>query len=407
MPVYEYQAYNASGKVIKGVIEADSPKGARLKLRQKNILPTALVESTAKEKASGWNKQIQFGGNKISTSQLSISTRQLATLIGAGMPVVESLRALCEQLESTSLKRIFNDIGDKVNEGTSLANALKQHPKAFPRLYVNMVGSGEASGTLDMVLERLADLLEASAMLKRKVMSALTYPILMLVLCFVVVVLLLAYVVPQITAIFQDQKMVLPLPTQIVIALSDFTKQYWYLIFGGLVLAFYSFRAYARTQVGRKRLHTILLKLPLVGSLSLKAATARFSRNLGTMLSSGIEILQALAIAKNVVGNVVVEEAIEKAAEGVREGKSLAAELKKSGLFPPLVIHMSAVGEQTGALDKMLIRAAKNYESEIDAFITGLSSILEPILIIFLAIIVGVILASVMLPMLEMSSIGG
>ena len=401
MPIYEYKGLSSSGKQTKGVIEAESMRTARLKLKQKGIFATTIEESEEKSKSSG----IKINRSRVSTSQLAIATRQLATLIGASMPVVEALKALSEQVENTSFRRTLNGVAEQVNEGSTLANAMKQYPRAFPRLYINMVSSGESSGTLDLVLERLADLLEAQALLRRKVMSAMTYPVMMLVLCFGVIVLLLTYVVPQIASIFKDQNMTLPLPTQVIIWLSDVTKDYWYwiiILFGGI----YAFIAwYSKTPRGQKKIDSLLLKLPIIGTMTLKAATSRFSRNLGTMLGSGIEILQALTIAKNIVGNVILEQVIDKAVEGVREGRSLALELKKSGRFPPLLIHMVAIGEQTGAVDKMLLRAAKNYESEIDAFVSGLTSILEPVLIILLAVIVGGIIASVMLPMLQMSSL--
>ncbi|MCC6932696.1 MAG: type II secretion system inner membrane protein GspF [Deltaproteobacteria bacterium] len=407
MPIYEYKGLTSSGRQCKGVIEADSVRVARVKLKQKDIFPTTLVESEAKKETKGWNKSVTLSSGKVSTAQLAIATRQLATLIGASMPIVEALKALSEQVEQTSFKRTINAVGEKVNEGSTLANAMRLYPKAFPRLYVNMIGSGEASGSLDVVLERLADLLEAQAMLRRKVLSALTYPVMMLCLCFGVIVLLLIFVVPQITAIFKDQNKVLPLPTQIVMGLSEFTQNYWYVVIAVIALAILAFKAYARTVRGKRRIDSILLRLPLIGSLVIKAATSRFSRNLGTMLNSGIEILQALGIAKNIVGNVILEEFIDQAQEGVKEGRSLAAELKKANVWPTLLIHMVAIGEQTGSVDTMLIRAAKNYESEIDAFVSGLTSILEPVLIIFLAVIVGAIIASVMLPMLEMSSFSG
>ena len=406
MPVFVYKALDARGKNKSGLVDAENVRAARLKLRGQGIFPTALEEAAGKEE----RRAGLFGRNSgkrrsVRAGDISIATRQLATLVGAGMPLVESLRALGDQIDDRTLKQILSEVSEQVNEGSTLANALKDHPRVFPRLYVNMVASGEASGSLELVLGRLADLLESQAALRRKVGSALTYPILMLTLCFGVVILLLAYVVPQITAIFQERGAVLPTPTRAVIALSDFVRTFWPLLIAAGVGAVYGFRWYAGTLQGKKRLDGLLLKLPFIGRLALKVATSRLSRNLGTMLQSGIELLSALSIAKNIVGNSVLESAVDSAIAGVREGGSLADQLEKSHLFPRLLIHMVAIGEKTGQLESMLIRAADSYDSEVQAVISSLTSILEPVLILFLAVIVGAILAAVMLPMLEMTSL--
>lgn len=408
MAIFEYKALDKSGKSVKGTVDADTERAARNKLKNKGLFPTDVIESLAKEsKTATGSKSINFSRNNVSAAQLGIMTRQLGTLTSAGMPLVEALRATAEQIDHLKFQRIIVDIADTVNEGSTLANALKNYPKIFPRLYTNMVSSGESSGSLDLVLDRLADLLENQAALKRKIISSLSYPILMLVLCCGVIMLLLAYVVPQITAIFEDQGMALPLPTRIVIALSQFTKNYWWLILIALVSFVILLKRYSSTAKGKKKIDGFLLKLPLIGSLTLKIATSRFAKNLSTMLASGIELLTALGIAKNIVGNTILEEGISESIEGVREGKDLANELKRQGIFPKLLIHMVAIGEKTGELDSMLNRAANSYESEINAFITSLTSILEPVMILFLALIVGGILASVMLPMLEMTSMAG
>jgi general secretion pathway protein F len=407
MAVFEYKALNSQGRQVKGIIDSDSVRAARAKLNKQGIFPTSIVESLEKAKSGGWNKQISFKSQRVGPNQLSIATRQLATLLTAGMPLVDALKALGDQIEHPAFRTIFAEVTDNVNEGSSFAGSLKAYPKVFPRLYTNMVASGEASGSLDMVLERLADLLESQAALRRKVISALTYPTLMIVLCVGVIMLLLAFVVPQITEMFKDHNAALPLPTEIVIWLSDFVQSYWWLILGIIVGAVIGLKRYYSTTKGRLKIDSIKLRLPLVGAMTLKIATSRFSRNLSSMLSSGIDVLGALEIAKNIVGNTVIENAIESAREGVKEGQSLAKELSKTNLFPRLLIHMIAIGEKTGQLDSMLKRAADAYESEVDAFIGGLTSILEPLLIVFLAVVVGGILAAVMLPMLEMTSLAG
>lgn len=407
MAVFEYKALSASGREIKGVVDADGVRSARQRLKQQGIYPISLVESVVSQQRKSWNFAVDFSSRRVSTAHLSVATRQLATLVAAGMPLVESLRALSEQVDHASLRKIIADIGDQVNEGSTLANALRSYPEVFPRLYSNMVASGEASGSLDLVLERLADLLENQAALRRRVLSALTYPMLMLLLCFGVVTILLAYVVPQITAIFAERGATLPLATRIVISLSDTVRSFWWAILVVLALALILFGHYRRTAAGRLRIDALKLRLPLVGPLTLKMATSRFARNLGTMLASGIELLTALSIARNIVGNVILEESVDSAISGVREGSSLAFELGKSKRFPVLLIRMIAIGEKTGALEPLLLRAAASYESEVNSVVSALTSILEPLLILVLAGVVGLILASVMLPMLEMSSLAG
>lgn len=406
MAVFVYKALNVKGRQVKGIVDAESARSARQKLKLQGMYPMQVLESQAPAtKTVSLSSGLFTKTQRIRTAQLAVLTRQFATLVSAGMPLVESLRALADQIDHQGHKGVISDVADKVNEGSNLANALRDYPGVFPRLYTNMVASGEASGTLDLVLQRLSDLLETQAALRRKVVSALTYPVLMLVLCFCVIMLLLAYVVPQITTIFEDRHATLPVPTRIIIALSDFVKGYWPLIILVLVGGFLLLRYYARTTSGRRRIDALMLKLPLLGPLKLRLATSRLGRNLGMMLSSGIEMLTALSIAKNITGNILLEEAVDKAIEGVREGSGLASELNKSGLFPRLFIHMVAIGEKTGALEQMLLRSADNYESEVDSVISGLTSILEPLLIIFLAFVVGAILASVMLPMLELTSL--
>lgn len=407
MAVFEYTALSAGGKKIKGVVDAESLRAARSKLKQQGVFPTTLEEARAR----GFGKSVRsaslFGERRVGAAQLGIATRQLATLVGAGMPLVESLKALGDQLDQPRLKAVIADIADKVNEGSTFADAVRAHPRVFPKLYPNMIASAEASGTLEIVLERLAELLEAQSALRRQVFAALAYPMLMLVLCLGVVILLLTYVVPQITEIFEEHGGILPLPTRIVIALSDFLQAQWLPLSLLLVAALVGVQRYYQTEAGRERIDAIRLKLPVFGGLTTKAASARFSRTLGTMLSSGVELLTALSIVKNIIGNVVIEKAIAQAREGVREGRNLADELDSSGVFPRLLVQMTAIGERTGELESMLLRAARAYESEVNTVISALTAILNPILILLLAGIVGMILVSVLLPMLEMTSLAG
>jgi len=403
--IYAYKGLDKAGKNRKGIVDADSERAARQKLRSDGIFPSSIQETSS----SGPTNKTGIGAGRqkrVGTGQLAIATRQLATLVNAGMPLVEALRALSDQVDNTRFRAVIAEIADRVNEGITLADAMRDYPKVFPKIYTNMVASGEASGGLDVVLERLADLLEAQTMLQRKILSALAYPILMLFLCVGVIIILLAFVVPEITKVFESQKAVLPMPTQIVIGVSKFLAVYWWVALVGIFLMVIGFQRYGRTVNGRRHIDSLKLKLPLIGSLNLKICSSRFARNLGTLLSSGVELLTALGIVKNIIGNVVLEKIVENAAEGVREGRGLSVELKKGGRFPKLLVHMCAVGEQSGQLDTMMLRSATAFESEVNAVISSLTSILEPVLIVVLAGFVGCILASVMLPMLEMSQLG-
>lgn len=400
MALYSYAGIDRSGKSRKGVVDAESERAARTKLKGEGVFPSEIRETGETVERSPLKQR------RVSVSQLAITTRQLATLVAAGMPLIDSLRALADQIDNTRLRSVILEVTDRVNEGSTLADAMREYPRVFPNLYSNMVASGEATGGLDLVLERLADLLESQAALQRKVLSALAYPALMLMLCFGVIVILLAFVVPEITKVFESQKAVLPVPTQIVIGVSRLLGEYWWLLLALVALGVLLLQRYGKTEGGRRRLDSLKLKLPISGNISLKICSSRFARNLGTLLASGVELLTALAIVKSIVGNVVLEKIIEESAEGVREGRGLAAELKKGGRFPKLLVHMIAVGEQSGQLDTMLLRAATAFESEVNAIISSLTSILEPVLIVVLAGIVGCILAAVMLPMLEMSQLG-
>lgn len=404
-PLFSYEGLNDSGKDTKGSVDAESLRTAREKLRSQGIYPTKLNEIAGKKVNQRYS--IDLTSKKVSTMQLALATRQLATLLNSGMPLVDSLRALSEQMENPLLKQTITTIREKVNEGSTFHLSLENYPKIFPKLFIRMVRSGEASGTLDTVLERLSEILEGQAILKRKILSALTYPILMLLLCFGVVLLLLGFVVPQISKIFEDQKKALPLPTQIIVSMSNVVQSYWWLIIIVFGIFAYGFYRYKNSPKGRFQYDKFIINNFLFGSLALKLATSRFATNLGTMLTSGVELLTALSILKkDILGNVYLEEIVENATEGVEHGKSLSVMLAQQDRFPKMLVHMTAIGEQTGELDSMLLRVGKNYESEVDASIAGLTSLLEPILIVFLAVVVGGILLAVMLPMLEITSIG-
>lgn len=406
MPVFEYQALNNSGKAIKGTIDADSIRSARQKLRSQNIFPTTIKESLkASQESKKKDVKRLFSMERVTLKEVTIATRLLATLASAGLPLVSALQSLSEQLNSVVFRRIIMDVKERVEQGSSLAKALGAYPKVFPRLYMNMIASGEASGTLETVLENLATYYEAQLELRRKLSSALFYPIMMFCFCILVVVGLVTFVVPKIVEIFIKQKVALPLPTQIVIGLSDILTGYWWVIVGILILTAYGAITYYKTPKGRAWFDTQFLKFPVYGTLYKKVATARIASTLGTLLAGGVELLAALDIVKNIVGNTHMAKAIEDARDGVREGKSLARELAKSGYFPNLLSQMIAIGEKSGKLEGMLAKAGHTFSNEANSAISGLTALIEPLMILFLGVVVFTIVISVLLPMTELMNI--
>ena len=410
MPVYEYVGILSSGKKTKGTLEGDSPRSVRQRLKQQGVYVTDLKADSKDEAGStnsaGVNTQnvLQFlkRGDSVPLRELSIATRQLSTLVGAGLPLVEGLSALADQTPNQTFRRIIIEVKEKVEEGSSLAKALVQFPKAFPPLFINMVASGEESGTLEAVLENLSDYFEAQMELRRKVTSAMFYPILMFGFCTLVVTLLVAFVVPNIAQIFEKQGGVLPLPTRILLGLSYFITHYWFLIIGFVILVMACTRAWYKTPNGRAIFDRFFLNAPIYGNISTKIATARVARTLGTLLSSGVNLLTALDISKNIVSNTHIAKALSDAREGVQQGKSLAGEISKSGLFPPMLFQMIAVGERSGQLEPMLNRAAKSFENEANAALAGLTSLIEPLMIIGLGGSVFCIVLAVLMPMMNL-----
>ena len=407
MPAYEYTAISPTGKKIKGSIDAENLRAARQRLRSQGIYPSDIREGM--EVGAKKNKDVKdlFQSNRIPTKVLAISTRQLATLLDAGLPLVGALQALSEQTDSPMAKRTFVELKERVEEGTSLAKALGQFPRSFPKLYVNMVASGEASGNLDSVLENLATYLETQMELKRKVTGALVYPALMLALCTLVVLGLVVFVIPMIVEVIQSQGGTLPLPTRILIAISNFIIYFWWI---PVILGFaslYAFRHFYRTQRGRERIDDIVLRLPIIGGIYIKVATARIASTLGTLVGSGVGLLSALEITRNIVNNVHLQIALENAKDGVREGRSLARELAKCRYFPTLLSHMIAIGETSGKLEQMLSKAGKTYENEANATLGGISTLIEPVMIIGVGVIVLCIVVSILMPMMNMVSTMG
>ena len=405
MAVYSYVGLSPEGKNVTGIIDAESPRAARQKLRRSGVFPTEVTESSAEEASPRTSRSIGRLFERVSPQELSVVTRQLSTLVSAGLPLVDCLSALIDQVDSERLKGMLTQTRERVNEGSSLADALHEHPKVFSDLYVNMVRAGEASGALDVVLLRLADYTESSAALRSKLRSALTYPAIMLVFGGLILFFLLSYVVPKITRLFLESKQVLPLPTRVLMWVSGVLATWWPLFLVLLVVGGFALRAYVRTPAGRERYDRWLLAAPIFGKLAQKIAVARFSRTLSTLLKSGIGLLPSLDIVKNIVDNKVLYDATEDARDAIREGQSIAPPLKKSGIFPPLMIHMIAVGEKSGRLEEMLFKTAETYEAEVDTSIATLTTLLQPIMTIFMGGLVLFIVLSILLPIFQMSQL--
>lgn len=408
MPVYEFKGFDAIGKAVKGVRDADSAKGLRALLKREGILATDVKESGKSEgnaKTGMLGKEVKFTFlQRVSADDLGIATRQLATLLQAGVPMVDSLNALIDQTEAPALKRILSQVKTEVNEGVSLADAFAKH-KVFDHIFVNMVRAGETSGTLDVVLQRLADFKEGQARIQGEILSALMYPLVMVFVGVVNVGILFTVVVPRITRMFENSKVALPWKTQILILVSNTVRDYWWAIAIVVAAAVYFTRRWLKTEEGRATWDRWRLTLPVAGSLTRMIAVARFSRTLGTLLAAGVSLLTALDIVKNVVNNTVLFKIIESVRDAVREGEEIAPPLKRSGQFPPMVTHMVAIGEKSGQLEQMLERVATAYEQRVDARMKGLMSLLSPALILGMAGAVGFVVFAILEPILGMNNL--
>lgn len=414
MPVYAYKGVSQAGKPTKGTITAEGIRAARTKMRSTGVFLTEIAEtqaasasesSAARTGASRFNIQISLP-TRIPPLERAMATRQLATLVGAGVPLVESLTALVEQTEHRALRSVFAQVREKVNEGSSMADALTG-TRRFDNLYISMVRAGEASGALEAVLARIADYLEDQVRLNSRVLSILTYPLFMLVFAGVVVGVMVTLVLPQITELLLSQNLDLPWYTVAVIGASDVLRGYWWLlILMGIGLGL-GYRAVGRTESGRMALDRFWLRVPVVGRVIRFLAIARFTRTLGSLLASSVNIVQALNIARHVANNAVFEQAADDARESILEGAALALPLRQSGQFPPLVTTMVEVGERSGDLEGMLIKVADTYEEQVETSVTRLTSLLEPLLILLMVGVVGIIIMAVLMPMLQLTeSIG-
>ncbi|MFQ5827712.1 MAG: type II secretion system F family protein [Candidatus Methylomirabilia bacterium] len=395
MPVFAYQGRTARGSTA-GEIEAPDRTAAVAQLRQRQILVIRI-----QEKALRAARASTFGG-KVKDRDLAIFTRQFSTMIDAGLPLVQCLNILAEQSESLTLRQVTTQVAREVEAGASLSEALRKHPKAFNDLYTNMAEVGESGGILDVILQRLAAYIEKAASLKRKVKGAMVYPVAIVGVAFLVVVFMLLFVIPVFAQMFQQLGADLPIPTKIVMGLSSFMISFWWLVFGTLILGVWGLRRYYKTRGGRWLIDRILLRLPVFGPLIRKVAVARFSRTLGTLVASGVPILEGLRITARTAGNAVVEHSIEATRSSVTAGKTLAEPLKASGVFPPMVVQMINVGEQTGALDTMMAKIADFYDDEVDTAVGTLMSLLEPMMIVFLGVVIGGLVVAMYMPIFKM-----
>lgn len=408
MPVYEYKALDKSGKNRKGIIDADSTASARKKLRAAGNYPVYIRESSSRALKKDAAKRLNFTVfERISSAEIHIFTRQLATLLGAKIPLVPSLTSLISQTSNPSFKKIIAQIKESVNEGNTLTVALSEHPKVFSRIYVNMIRAGEASGSLDIVLDRLADFGEKQEVLKGKLTAALVYPVVMALICAGVLFILITYIVPNITQVFIEMDKALPLPTRILITLSDFLKSYWLIVLAALLGVLFLGRLFIRSKYGSNLWDLFLLKIPVVGNVLQKIILARFASTLGSLLESGVSLITAMEIVKTIVNNRQIAQVVDEAIIQIREGKSMTVSLSSSPWFPPMFVQMVGVGEQAGTLEKMLEKVAAAYEREVETAVLGMTALIEPVMIVGMGGIVGAIILSILLPIFEMNQMVG
>jgi general secretion pathway protein F len=403
MPVYEYKGVTAGGKKVSGVQDAESLKAVRSKLKKDGVTVLEIHEGASLRSVRRGSQAIRFGA-RVKLGDLANATRQLATLLSSGLPLMEALSVLVEQEENEGLKAAMSSVRDSVREGASLADALRENPKAFSQLYINMVSAGETSGTLEITLDRLADFLDEQVRFRGRISAALAYPAFMTVIGASMLFFIFSFVMPRVVGMFEDMKQQLPLITLILLATVRFLSSFWWAILLVIAGGVYYVRRYLRTQAGREAFDARILRMPVFGSLIRMIAVSRFTRTLGTLLESGVPALAALDIVKSVVGNTVLANAIQKARENVREGEPIADPLKRSGLFPPVVVQMVAVGEKSGELEKMLLKISDSFDRTVETRITALMALMEPVIILAMGLIIGFIVIAIMLPMLEMSS---
>ncbi|CUS34813.1 type II secretion system F family protein [Candidatus Nitrospira nitrificans] len=400
MATFAYVGRSRSGAVKKGELVAKSRDEAVEQLRKQSVVVTSLEEKAAKE---GFSFKI---GSGVSEKDLVVFTRQFGTMINAGLPLIQCLEILSNQSENAALRKSVGEIKVQVEGGSTFSDALRRHPKVFDDLYVNMVHAGEVGGLLDTILGRLSKYIEKAMKLKGQIKSAMVYPASILGIAFIVIAVLMIFVIPVFEKMFKDMsggKVALPGPTQLVIDMSNFAQSSWYIILGGVILAVVAFKKYYATAKGKYQIDKLLLKLPVFGDLVRKASVAKFTRTLGTLITSGVPLLDALTICAKTSGNKIIEEALVNARVSISGGKTISEPLAKSQVFPKMVTHMIAVGESTGALDAMLGKIADFYEDEVDQAVASLTALLEPMMMVFLGVLIGFIVVAMYLPIFTMA----
>lgn len=407
MPLFEYRGLNSVGRNVKGTLDAENSRAARAKLKKDGIYVVDLKDRTkAVKKARGTNKSSFRGG--VTVQELSMMTRQLATLLKANVPLVESLGAVAEQVENPTLSEAISEVKSKVNEGATFHKSIAAYPKLFNKIYVSMCEAGEMSGTLDVILLRLAEFTEAQAALNSKVRGAMAYPILITLAVTGILMGLFVYVVPKIMTVYESMPdKPLPWYTLLVFDISGFLVDYWWVIIVGAVIFYLVFLNWKNSTRGSAQWDAIILKTPVVGKLARTIAVSRFARTLATLLTGGVPMLSAMGIVRNVVNNEVLAVAIDEARDNISEGESIAGPLKKSGQFPPLVLHMINIGEKTGELENMLTQVSDAYDFQVKTEIDSLTSLLAPIMIIVMGCVIGFIVFSIMIPLFELGDLGG
>ncbi len=406
MAVYEYKALDRNGKKTKGIVDAESESQARLKLRSSGQYPVSIYESRRRSSADTQGRMFSLF-KRVKPEDISVMTRQLATLLGAGIPLVQALNSLVDQTSNPLLKKNIAEIKELVNEGKTLTQAMEEHPKLFSTIFVNMVRAGEASGSLDVVLEKLADFGEKQESLRGKLRAALVYPVFMAVIGTGILFFLITYIVPNITKVFDQMDKVLPLPTLFLIGLSGFLKNYWWLVVGIVCGIFFGIRWFIQSPRGRIFFDLVQLRSPVIGKVVQKVILARFASTLASLLGSGVELITAMTIMRAIVNNYHVAEVIDRAMLQISKGKNMADSLSFSPWFPPMFVQMIAVGEKSGNLEGMLAKVAKAYEREVETAIVGMTSLIEPAMIVGMGAAVGFVVLSILLPIFEMNQMIG
>ena len=413
MPIYAYEAMNASGQEVREEIEATSSEEAIAKIRGKGYFPTKVREKAGKKKvqkkqevASGPTRKMPFSIGGVPRKQLVGFTRQLSTLQDAGLPILRSLQILEQQQKPGLLKAIIGGVADEVEGGGTLSDAMSKYPKAFDKLYTNMIAAGEAGGVLDLILARLADFMEKAARLKKKVIGAMIYPAVVISIAVGIVTMIMIFVIPKFEEIFNDFRLDLPTPTKILLAVSRwFARDYgWAYVLASPFVIVGLIKLIKLSDGGRYAIDVIKLKIPILGAILSKTAIARFTRTLGTLISAGVPILDAITITKETSGNEVFARALVKVHDAIREGESMADPLRATKVCDAIVVNMVDVGEETGDLDKMLLKVADNYDNDVDVLVGSLISILEPVMVVILGLIVGFIVIALFMPMISLIS---